>query len=110
MAALLNEDQDTFDKYGHEKTLSSTLVSPIGKNTNSRWYCNDLEKKDKIVDDSNVSTILSSPVAKIKSVINNNDDHVKVANALCRRVMKRLIDISSPASESKKFVLQLDRE
>ena len=103
MAMLPIEDQDTFDKYCHAKTLSSKVVSPIATNTNSRWYRNDLEKEAKIVNDSNFSTISSSSIAKIKSVISNDDDHVNVVSYLRRKVMKRLIDILSPTSNTKQI-------
>ena len=81
---------------------SSNLVSPIVNNKNERWNRNNLQYKSYVEEDNNLSIItLNSNNSNLKSVISNDQERSNAVDALGKRVIKRLIDVTSPSTESK---------
>ena len=81
---------------------SSNLVPPIGDNKNERWYRNNLQHKSYVEENNNILVITSnSNTSNLKSVISNDQERSNAFDALRKRVIKRLIDITSPSTESK---------
>ena len=101
MAALPIITQDSFDESEHALTITSNAATPVGTNNNSRWFRNGLEHQTKIEDATNASTITSSSVACLKSVISCDTERKSAVDLLRKKLMKRLIDVSSPTSEMK---------
>ena len=81
---------------------NSNVVSPIINNNDSRWYRNNLQYKSYAEEDNNLSIVTSSSnVSNLKSVISNDNERSNAVDALRKRVIKRLIDVTSPSTESK---------
>ena len=101
MAALPIITQDSFDESEHALTITSNAATPVGTNNNSRWFRNGLEHQTKIEDATNASTITSSSVACLKSVISCDTERKSAVDSLRKKLIKRLIGVSSPTSEMK---------
>ena len=89
-----------------EMQAIANIITPCGKNNNSRKYRNQLHHGlNDSQCDNELSTITES--SNLKSVISNEDDRQQVVNALRKKVMKRLIDVASPTDDNKKALLHL---
>ena len=75
----------------------SLLLS--GKNTNSRLYRNCLYENDN----NNESTSATSG-ENVNSIISCDSERDSTTDALHKKAMKRLIDVSSPTNESKRVL------
>ena len=107
MAALPITSSNEFNERQHAMTISSSpnpnIVSPIGSNTNHCWFCGGLHDNHENDDDVNFSMITApSMSSNLKSVISNNTERSNAVDCLRKKVIKRLIDVTSPTSESKK--------
>ena len=106
MAALPISNSNEFDERQHAMTISSSqatnIVSPIGCNTNNRWFRGNLHENNENDDDVNLSMITApSMSSNLKSVISNDNERSDAVDCLRKKVIKRLIDVTSPTSESK---------
>ena len=80
---------------------------PIGTNDNSRYYRNRLyENKDVDTLDNIVSTTSTSSLGNQNSVISSETVKTAAIDALRKKVIKRLIDISSPTNHKKQKLFQ----
>ena len=102
-AALPIMGSQDFDENHHAMVVSSSnLVSPIGDNKNERWYRNKLQHKSYAEEDNNISIITSNTNnSNLKSVISNDIERSNAVDALRKRVIKRLIDVTSPSTIPK---------
>lgn len=98
------EIQATFDYGRHAVSIEINYVSPIGINTNSRWYRNWLCANDKFVNGTPGSTISNSLIANMKSIVSKYDGHEAAINAW--KIIKMLIDILSPMNEHRHTLFQ----
>ena len=81
---------------------NSNVVSPIINNNDGRWYRNNLQYKSYAEEENNLSIVTSnSNVSNLKSVISNDNERSNDVDALRKKVIKRLIDVTSPSTESK---------
>ena len=103
LAAYPNSESKDFDLNRHAMVVkNSDVVSPIINNNDSRWYRNNLQYKSYAEEDNNLSIVTSSSnVSNLKSVISNDNERSNAVDALRKRVIKRLIDVTSPSTESK---------
>ena len=103
MAAHPLKEKSSFDVCSHAIAVSANIESalPIGTNNNSRWNRGDLYRDTKIDDSNNMSTITTSTTANLKSVIGDDVERDHAVEALRKKVMKRLIDVTSPPCTSK---------
>ena len=100
MAALPIEDEDMH----HDLNGISNVITPIGKNTNSRYHRNRLHERVLEKEcDNEVSQI--TDCSNLKSTISDANERKQRIIALCKKVMMRLIDVSSPPDENKKVLL-----
>ena len=111
MAALPISNSNEFDERQHAMTISSSqatnIVSPIGSNTNNRWFRGGLHENNENDDDVNLSMITApSMSSNLKSVISNDNERSDAVDCLRKKVIKRLIDVTSPTSESKQNMLK----
>ena len=93
-----------FNENQHAMTCSSSKMitpAPIGVNSNFRWYNNDLATTDTNNTAIVPSNISISSTANLKSVISNVTERESAVDTLRKRVIKRLIDVTSPTSEIK---------
>ena len=89
-----------------EMRAIAKIITPSGKNNNSRKYRNRLHHGlNGEQCDNEISTITES--SNLKSVISNEDERKHVVNTLRKKVMKRLIDVASPTDDNKKALLHL---
>jgi len=100
-AALPLKNGDYFTETSNLKRKSSTIVSPIGTNDNSHWYRNRMYENSEEALDNLVSTISLSSAASQDSVISGEAQKTSAIDALRKKVIKRLINISSPTSKHK---------
>ena len=103
LAAYPNPRSKDFDLNRHAMVVkNSNVVSPIINNNDNRWYRNKLEYKSYAEEDNNLSIVTSgSNVSNLKSVISNDNERSNAVDALRKRVIRRLIDVTSPSTESK---------
>ena len=82
MAALPIDNIASFDNNLHVARLTKIVVIPLGDNTNSQWFRNDLLKKDDIDDDNYSSTISSKSTSNLKTVVSFDKDQTVAIDAL----------------------------
>ena len=105
-AALPMIEKKEFNEVQHTITCSDNIVSPIGENTNCWWYNNDLHKNEDVVPYKTSSTISSFSRDNIKSVISSDNEREQSIQVLRKRLIKCLIDVTSPTSEMKQSLFR----
>ena len=106
-ASLPMIESMSFDPRKHANTLSlSNSVSPIGENNNIRWYRNNLYENNISADTMTPTTITTLSSANPNSVITCDIERENACEALRKKVIKRLIDVTSPTSEVKQNLFQ----
>ena len=85
----------------HRHTFDRVTPAPIGDNTNFRWYNNDLVNTDNNNAAIVPSNISISSTANFKSVISNVNERESAVDTLRKKVIKRLIDVTSFTSDMK---------
>ena len=100
-AALPIDNVSSFDGNIHAAKLSSAVVTPMGTSNDSRWFRNDLLKKEMIVYDNNTSTISSNSSDNINSVVSFDDDKSIAIKNLRKKVIMQLIDVTQQPSPEK---------
>lgn len=67
MAILPLENTPTFDYDRCSIEIILTVITPLEKINNSRWYCNQLSDNDDIADNNCVSTISIESEVRVRS-------------------------------------------
>ena len=102
---------NNFNEHQHAMICSSGKMvtptpAPIGEHTNFRWYNNSLCKTEDTVEAIVPSNISISSKANLKSVISNVTERESAVEILRKKVIKRLIDVTSPTSTKKQKLFQ----
>ena len=113
---LMVANSPTFDHDHHSIILNSTVVTPLEKTRNSRWYCNRLSKLNDLTNDNFESIIPLKSSNNLKYVVSCDDNKNAAVDSLRKKLIMKLIDISSPTSKinrssSKSWLnIQITRE
>ena len=106
IAALPLDNSPTFGHDCHLIKVNSTVVTPLGKNKNSRWHRNCISEIDDLADNSFASTKSSKSSNNLKYVMSYDDNKHETIDSLCKKVIMKLIDISSPTSKNKQKLFE----
>ena len=104
MAALPIDNIASFDNNLHAARLTKTVVTPLGGNNNSPCSRNNLLKKDNIANNDYSSTLSSKSTTNLKTVISFDEDQTVPIDALRKKVIMKLIDISPHTTPQKQKV------
>ena len=74
-----------------DNTTKSNIVTPLNKNNDIRWYRNSIFDNDVIIENEKITG-----VSNLKYVISDVTKKSTIVDALRKKVMKCLLDVTSP--------------